>query len=141
MIIIIPLGGIGSRFEEKGYRKPKALINLFGKPILYYLLDSLNIKDIDFICIPYNTEYHNYNFEAQLTKDYPNLKFKFIHLITDTEGAAETINIALKTFNCDDKPILCLDGDNFYTMDIVSLWKGENKITSVRLNSLICVEK
>ena len=26
MIIIIPIGGIGQRFKEKGYRKPKALI-------------------------------------------------------------------------------------------------------------------
>lgn len=130
MIIIIPLGGIGSRFKDHGYRKPKALINLFGKPILYYLLDSLNFKNIDFICIPYNNEYYNYNFEDQLTKEYPSLKFKFIHLINNTEGAAETINIALKTFDCDDKPILCLDGDNFYTIDIVSLWNGENKIIS-----------
>ena len=49
MIIIIPLGGIGARFKKSGYNKPKALIKLFGKPILYYLLDNLNLEDIDLI--------------------------------------------------------------------------------------------
>lgn len=37
MIIIIPLGGIGQRFKDNGYDKPKALINLHGNP-LYHIL-------------------------------------------------------------------------------------------------------
>ena len=39
MILLIPIGGCGKRFKSNGYKKPKALINIFGKPILYYLLD------------------------------------------------------------------------------------------------------
>jgi capsule biosynthesis phosphatase len=130
MIIIIPLGGIGERFKQNGYKKPKALINILGKPILYYLLDNLNFNtnNIDFVSIPYNKEYFEYNFEDQLTKDFPNIRFKFYKLNTNTEGAAETINKALKTFNCEDTPILCLDGDNFYTIDIIKIWDGKNKI-------------
>jgi capsule biosynthesis phosphatase len=129
MIIIIPLGGIGDRFKQNGYKQPKGLIKLFGKPILYYLLDNLNTTDIDFVCIPYNKEYSQYNFEEQLTKDYPNIQFRFFKLANNTEGAAHTINIALNTFSyLEDKPILCLDGDNFYTIDIIKLWNGENKI-------------
>ncbi len=46
MIIIIPLGGVGDRFKKYGYKNPKALIKIFGKPMLYYLLDSLNLKDV-----------------------------------------------------------------------------------------------
>jgi GTP:adenosylcobinamide-phosphate guanylyltransferase len=37
MIIIIPIGGIGQRFKDNGYKKPKALINIYGKPIISYL--------------------------------------------------------------------------------------------------------
>jgi CTP:phosphocholine cytidylyltransferase-like protein len=33
MIIIIPIGGIGTRFKNNGYKNPKALINIFGKSI------------------------------------------------------------------------------------------------------------
>lgn len=128
MIIIIPLGGIGERFKQNGYKKPKAIIKILGKPILYYLLENLNMEKIDFVCIPYNNEYSEYNLEEQLKKDFPNIRFLFHKLYNNTEGAAETINIALKNFTCEDKPLLCLDGDNFYTIDIVDLWNGENRI-------------
>jgi capsule biosynthesis phosphatase len=130
MILLIPLGGIGERFAKNGYNLPKALINLFGKPILYYLLDNVDLQNIDFIYIPYNNQYAKYRFEDRLRKDYPKINFKFLCLDKNTEGAAETINIALKNLDVDlqDKPILCLDGDNFYTTNIVHLWNGENKI-------------
>mgnify|MGYP003332992068 CR=1 FL=1 len=49
MIIIIPLGGIGDRFKKNGYNKPKALIKIFGKPILYYILDNLNLFCVFYI--------------------------------------------------------------------------------------------
>jgi capsule biosynthesis phosphatase len=128
MIIIIPLGGIGERFKKRGYMKPKALIKIYGKPMLYYLLDNLNLQDIDLICIPYNREYSAYNFEEKLIHDYPNIEFKFIKLNYTTEGAAETINIGLKNLGDIDKPVLCLDGDNFYTTDIIKLWDRKNII-------------
>jgi capsule biosynthesis phosphatase len=129
MIVLIPLGGIGDRFKKNGYKQPKGLIKLFGKPILYYLLDNLNTENINFVCIPYNKEYSHYNFEEQLQKDYPNINFKFLKLLNNTEGAAHTINIALNTFSSlKDQPILCLDGDNFYTIDIINLWNGKNKV-------------
>ena len=128
MIIIIPLGGIGDRFKKSGYTEPKALIKILGKPMLYYLLDNLKLEDVDFVCIPYNKEYSFYNFENTLQHDYPNVEFKFIKLENNTEGAAETINIGLKYIGDIDKPVLCLDGDNFYTSDIIQLWGSKNMI-------------
>lgn len=131
MILIIPLGGIGERFKKHNYHLPKALINVFGKPILYYLLDNLNLSTIKIVCIPYNIEYANYRLEDRLKKDYPNIHFIFQKLEKNTSGAADTINIALKVLmsnNILNDPVLCLDGDNFYTTDIIDLWKGKNKI-------------
>ena len=75
MIIIIPLGGTGERFKANGYKKPKALVNLAGNPVLYYLLENLDLKNIDFVSIPYNKEYFEFNFEQQLRKDFPKIKF------------------------------------------------------------------
>ena len=57
MIIVIPIGGVGQRFKNNGYKRPKALINIYGKPIISYLLDNLNTNDIDYIFIPYNSYY------------------------------------------------------------------------------------
>jgi capsule biosynthesis phosphatase len=131
MIIIIPIGGTGQRFKNNGYNKPKALINIFGKNILSYLLDNLNTINIDYIFIPYNKEYKVYNFEETIIKTYPNINFKFLCLKDNTRGAAETINIGLNNLNeSRDIPVLCLDSDNFYLCDIVSNWKGKNCIFS-----------
>ena len=131
MIIILPIGGIGQRFKENGYEKPKALINIYGKPIISYLLDNLNTDNIDYIFIPYNKEYKNYRFEDLLIKNYPKINFRFFCLENNTRGAAETINIGINNINEErDIPVLCLDSDNFYTCDIISQWNGENCVFS-----------
>ena len=129
MIIIIPIGGIGKRFKDNGYKNPKALINLYGKPIISYLLDNLNTNNIEYIFIPYNKEYKHYRFEDMLIKLYPNISFKFHCIETNTRGAAETINIGINSLNeTRDIPVLCLDSDNFYLCDIIYIWNGENCI-------------
>lgn len=126
MILIIPLDQVGDEFKKNGYKKPKALINIFGKPILYYLLDNLNLNDIDFISIPYHKEYSEFNFEDQISKDYPNITFKFIKLNKNSESVVDTINISLNTFIQNDTSILYLDGDNFYSIDIINLCNNNN---------------
>ena len=141
MIVIIPIGGIGKRFKDSGYKEPKALINVCGKQIISFLLDNLNTNNIDYILIPYNKEYSKYGFEDFLIKNYPNINFKFLCLEKNTKGAAETINILLNKIISEqikypinmiqqkemfDKPILCLDSDNFYLCDIINKWNGEN---------------
>ena len=135
MIVLIPLGGTGERFKKNGYKEPKALINVLGKPILYYLLDSIvdNIDNIDFIYIPYNIEYNEYRLEARLMKDYPKYKFKFLQLTTNTRGAGETVFIALNLLkNINDTPILCMDSDNFYTCNIIEKWTKGNNIFTIK---------
>jgi len=128
MIILIPLGGTGERFKKEGFNKPKALIEVNDKPILFHLLDNLNFKNIDFVYIPYNKEYEKYNFEQLIEKKYNNVVFKFLKLTSNTRGAAETLNIAIKALDYHDCPVLCIDSDNFYLSDVVSLWNGKNKV-------------
>lgn len=135
MIILIPLGGIGSRFSNANYKLPKPLINVMGKPIIFWLLDNLHFDNIDLIVIPYNKSLSKYRFEDKILKNYPKLNFKFIQLQNNTQGAAETISIALNTLSIDDKPILCIDGDNFYLQNIIKEWNGTNSIFTFHDNS------
>ncbi len=131
MLLLIPLGGSGQRFKNNGYKLPKALINVYSKPILYWLLDNLNLKNITTVIIPYNKEYVQYRLEDKLKNDYSHINFMFLYLENDTRGAAETAYIALSKLienNIIDQPILSLDSDNFYTSDIVTDWNGKNKI-------------
>tara|TARA_B100000902_G_C27309225_1_gene917351 strand:+ start:549 stop:2453 length:1905 start_codon:yes stop_codon:yes gene_type:complete len=129
MIILIPLGGLGTRFTKAGYNLPKPLINVMGKPIIFWLIDNLNINDNSLVYIPYNQELSKFRFEEQLNKKYPKINFKFLELKENTRGAAETIHIALNKLELEDDSILCLDGDNFYTTNIISLWNERNSVT------------
>ena len=129
MIVIIPLGGTGERFKKNNYKEPKALIKVFGQPILFYLLDNIDTKQVTKIIIPYNKEYSHYNFENLLKNKFPSYNFSFFKLQENTRGAAETLNLALKNENMyEDSPILCLDGDNFYNIDIIDRWDGKDGI-------------
>ncbi len=128
MKLIIPLGGLGTRYKKFNYNLPKSLVNAAGKPILYWLLDNLNFSKINQIIIPYNKELDNYRFESVIKNKYNNLNFLFLKLNYDTEGAAQTILEGLNIIEDGDSPIICLDGDNFYLEDILSRWDGENTI-------------
>ena len=79
MIVLIPLGGLGDRFKQCGYKNPKPLINVMGKPIIFWLIDNLKLNDIDTVIIPYNNNLEKYNFESIITKKYPNINFKFLN--------------------------------------------------------------
>ena len=131
MIIIIPIGGLGQRFKENCDKTPKALIDIYGKPIISYLLNNLNTDNIDYIFISYNKEYKNYRFEDLLINNYPKINFKFLCLENNTRGTVEILNICINTLNEERNiPVICLDSDNFYTCDIISQWNGENCIFS-----------
>jgi len=128
-IIIIPLGGLGNRFKVAEYELPKPLINVLGTPIIYWLLKNLDLSDIEYICIPYNKDIKKFRFEDQLRQSFPKINFKFLCLNNNTRGATETIKISLDWLNePHDKHVMCIDGDNFYTENILSAWDGSNMI-------------
>jgi capsule biosynthesis phosphatase len=130
-IVIIPLGGLGTRFKNAGYSLPKPLINVMGQPIMYWLLENLNLKDIKYVYIPYNKELKRYRFEEQLKKDFPNINFRFLCLENNTRGAAETIKISLDALGSNkDMHIMCIDSDNFYTEDFILDWDGDNMVVT-----------
>ena len=135
MIIIIPLGGTGQRFKKNGYELPKALIEVDGIPIINYLLMNLNLKNVKFVYIPYNKEYKKYNFEMKLKNKFPEIEFKFLCLEENTRGAAETLNIALKKLDIFylDCPVLSLDSDSFYKINIIEKWSGRNCVIAAQV--------
>ena len=46
--IIIPMGGLGSNeFTESGYTQPKPMVPIVGRPMLFWLLDNLELRDDD----------------------------------------------------------------------------------------------
>ena len=120
MNIIIPLGGLGKRFADFGYRLPKPLIRLFFKPIIFWLLDNLSITNNDNVYLICNKSLKKYRFEDEIKKKYPN--YNIIYLDADTRGAAETIYLGTKDIENDSETIL-LDGDTFYGIDLLAMYR------------------
>ncbi len=51
MKIVIPMSGIGKRFIDAGYKDPKPLIEVDGKPIIEHVVNLFpEEKDFIFIC-------------------------------------------------------------------------------------------
>lgn len=120
MNVIIPLAGIGERFQREGYKDPKPLIPVLGKPILFYVLDNIQLQPEDKVFLLYNKALKDHTFDEIVQSKYPN-----IHLIEmpSTRGAAETIQLGLEriftegyTYN---KHCVLMDGDTFYTADVL----------------------
>jgi len=117
MKILIPLGGIGQRFSDANYTTPKPLIKVLGKPILFWVIDNLNLTDEDELYITYNESLDKHNLGNIIKSKYPNIKTKSV---PNTRGAAETIRLAIEHFFKSDDKLVVLDGDTFYDEDILS---------------------
>ena len=91
MNVIIPIGGVGQRFKDEGYLMPKPLINVLGKPMIYRVIDNLNLSEDDNVYIIYNNQLKEYNFEDLIRFYFPKKNIYFISLDFLTKGAAETV--------------------------------------------------
>ena len=131
--VIIPLCGKGSRFT-KTHQTIKPLIKVYNKEIIMHLMDSLyqyeherSVNMSIYIIINKNT--NQTGIQKLVQTKYPNVNF--VDIIDETGGAAETVLIGLnmikhKMTNNDstnkdstNNSILILDGDSFYTIDII----------------------
>jgi len=95
MIIIIPMAGQGKRFIEAGYTLPKPLIDVCGKPMIRWAINSLPAKA-------------NYIFivlKEQIEQLKPYLKGKILAIDKVTEGAACTV-LLVERFITNDELII-----------------------------------
>jgi NDP-sugar pyrophosphorylase family protein len=131
--LIIPMNGLGNRFREEDYQMPKPLINVLGKPMLFWLLDNLNLSKLNSITIPYTSLLDAFSFQNQLKQRYPQINFNFLPLSAQTKGAAETVLIALNNLNLHelDYSVMVMDCDTFYFEDVISLYLEKNQTNQI----------
>lgn len=101
--LIIPMSGVGKRFIEAGYDKPKPLIEIDGRPIISYIIDLFpTIEDISFIC----NEKHlkETNMRDILLKLKPNSKIYEVSS-ENRKGPVDAV-YQIKDFIDDDKEII-----------------------------------
>lgn len=140
MTIVVPMAGRGSRFLEAQYlnpeySRPKPLINIKGKPMVQWALESL-----PFVHLPYRPAKtkkirvsptklvficrrdHEEDFKIseslkEIFNDYINVLF----VDQITRGAAETVLLAKDVINTDED-IIVSDSDHFF--DGMSLYRA-----------------
>lgn len=111
--ILIPMAGAGSRFVNAGYKLPKPLIDVNGKPMIKVAIDSLNIN-ANYIFIIQKEHRENYQLDTFLNLIEP--KSKIIEIDSVTEGAACTTLLAKELIN-NDNPLLIANCDQYITWD------------------------
>ena len=107
-ITLIPLAGRGSRFSSAGYKVPKPLIEVSGKPMIIQATNSLP-ESRNYIFVTLKEHLKHYSLENILKAEYNNCKIVAIDEVT--EGQAITCQIGLKDVD-DDASLLIGATDN-----------------------------
>ncbi len=112
--LIMPMGGAGSRFFKNGYVIPKPLIEINGKPFLYWATMSIkkyiDLEDITFVILQEHID--NYEIDKVILKYFPDAKFVVLKEMFK-EGPVLTCREGLLNIN-DDLPIIFNDCDHYF---------------------------
>lgn len=114
--IVIPMAGRGSRFADAGYAKPKPLIELFGRPMISWVIDNLRpTQPHQFIFVCQASHVQEYELTNILQRYAPGCELVEIDGIT--EGAACTV-LRAESF-IDEHPLMLANSDQYidYSVD------------------------
>ena len=114
--ILIPMAGKGSRFSNAGYKKPKPLIDINGKPMIEIVINNLkpNFKH-KFIFVVQKEHIKKYNLKNFLLDLCPDSEIVEIDHIT--EGAACTV-LEAESFIDNNNPLMIANSDQWIQMSI-----------------------
>src|SRR3989338_3086018 len=113
MKVVIPAAGLGSRFTEKGITTPKPLIEILGKPMVKWAVDSLPfVKPSDLIFVIRKEHADKHQLDKKLREIFsPEIRVIVIDYVT--EGAACTVLLA-KEFINSGEPLIVSDCDHYF---------------------------
>jgi len=110
---LIPLAGRGSRFSKLGYKDPKPLIEVSGKPMIVQAANSLpKTQSIIFVTLREHLE--NYYLKNILKDEFQDAKVISVDEVT--KGQAITCSLGLKNLN-DNSSLLIAATDNAMIFD------------------------
>lgn len=114
--LIIPMAGRGSRFNKQGFKQPKPLLELFGKPFFWWAIESVKrvVPAEHIICVILKEHVTEFNIDKVIKKYYPGVTLVVIDEVTD--GALDTAVIGINSLK-NDLPIIINDCDQAFMMD------------------------
>ncbi len=112
--VVIPMAGLGSRFQKLGFKEPKPLIKVNGVPMVRFVAESMNI-DAHFIYIVQKEHRLDYPLDDILSFT-PN--FSIVDVDGLTEGATCSVLVSKNLIN-NDNPLIIMNSDNLILFDPV----------------------
>jgi len=130
MKVIIPVAGFGTRLRPHTLHNPKVLLNVGGKPMIYYIIDQL-IKDKIATSIILVT-----GFLGDKIKDYLDntFKFKFDYVEqAEAKGLGHAVYCAKSIFKEKNDETLIILGDTLFDVDLKKMTKTGNSVIGVKV--------
>ena len=131
---IILCGGKGTRLGQLGKKFPKTLINVQGKPILWYILNSLKKNKFNHFILPVGYR------GKQIREFIDKTKFKDFNIDIINTGSNTTIAkriYKVKKFVKSENFVI-LNGDAIFETNLNKIFK--NHVIKKKDMSLICCE-
>lgn len=107
MNFVIPMAGKGQRFVDAGFETPKMLIEVNGKTLLEWSLDSLPMDlctRLIFILLKEHAD--NFELDKIIHQKYSKFNPQFVYLNKVTRGQAETVLISKHLWNLDEELLI-----------------------------------
>lgn len=119
--LIMPMGGAGSRFFKNGFVTPKPLIEINGKPFLYWATRSIakytTLCDITFVVLKQHIK--EFNIDKTILKYFPDAKIEAVDFEQVKSGPVMTCLAGLKNIT-DENPVLFNDCDHMFSCETFS---------------------
>jgi len=113
--LIMPMGGSGSRFAERGFELPKPLIPINNKPFFYWAAESIRkfvvLQSITFVVL--NEHIEKFGIDREIKKFYPDANICILShvlpgaVMTCLEGVKAVTNSDPIVFNDCDHIFIC----------------------------------
>ena len=107
--IVIPMAGEGKSFQKAGFKFPKFLVDMAGKPMIQWVTENIN-AEAKYIFILNEDIYNKYNLKYMLPLLVDN--YEVVTVNEKTEGAPQTVLLAEKFIN-NDKPLAIINADQY----------------------------
>ena len=131
--LIMPMGGVGSRFKNMGYQLPKPLIEIHGKPFFYWATQSITkFLEVDITFVVLQEHVLKFQIDQEIKKYYPNAKIVIIKEVLN--GAVLTCLEGIKEIH-DQNPIIFNDCDHmFMAKDFYEAVKQQTELDGLLLS-------
>ena len=104
MNIVIPMAGLGSRFANAGYKAPKPLIDVAGKPMIVRVIENLRQPGVKFILLARKEHIESSReLVAQIEGEFNAI---FVSIDRLTEGTACTVLYARSYLNPGEEVVI-----------------------------------